>query len=335
MLITALACLLGTATAQDTPREYTAIDAQLVLKVKRPQEIADELVTAARAQGGYFSSRTAQQVSLKIPTASAEAFIEEVGERGLLVSRSFTNTGLTAQISDARARLKAREAVLARYFEVLEGASAESVVTVERAIVGLISEIEGLKGQLRSMEHEATFADITVDFQFRDRAAPVRDGSSSFEWLNTMNLSDLMRDFHQGYSPHGSRRYTGDVAPDGFAPYRIRREARAVSPDDVVIRVRAERHRPEADLAFWEEALQERMAAAGYRQVGEPEALTVDGVAGSLVELSAPMGVDDYTYLVAIFPHGRKLIIAEAAGEIATFEEREEAVRAAIAGLSL
>lgn len=336
MLAMTLALLMGAAQAEEVETvEYTAIDAQLVIKVKDPQAVADELVTAAREAGGYFSSRTRQQVTFKIPTSSAEAFVSAAAERGLVVQRSFSNTGLTAQIADAQARLAAREEVLERYFEVLDDASAESVVTVERAIVGLISEIEGLKGRIRSMEHQAAFADVTVDFQFRDRAAPVRDGSSSFAWLNTMNLSDLIQDFNGGYRPHGSKRYGGKIAPDGFAPYKMRREARAVSPDGVVMRVRAEKHRPQADLPFWEEALLERMAAAGYRKAGDPERITVDGAEGSLVVFNAPMGVDDYTYMVAIFPRGRKLIIAEAAGEIATFDEHEEAVRAAIAGLGL
>lgn len=337
MLTMMLALMLGTAARADEAPvvEYTAIDAQLVIKVKDPQAVADELVQEAREAGGYFSSRTRQQVTFKIPTAKAEAFVSAAAERGLVVSRSFSNTGLTAQIADANARLAAREEVLARYFEVLDDASAESVVTVERAIVGLISEIEGLKGRIRSMEHQASFADVTVDFQFRDRAAPVRDGSSSFAWLNTMNLADLVQDFNGGYRPHGSKRYGGKIDPEGFAPYKIRREARAVSPDGVVMRVRAERHRPQADLPFWEEALLERMAAAGYRKAGDPEPITVDGQAGTLVTFNAPMGVDDYTYMVAIFPHGRKLIIAEAAGEIATFDEHEDAVRAAILGLSL
>ena len=37
----------------------------------RPTEVADSLVVEARRRGGYFASRTEQQVHFKIPTAQA------------------------------------------------------------------------------------------------------------------------------------------------------------------------------------------------------------------------------------------------------------------------
>ncbi|MEL6349557.1 MAG: DUF4349 domain-containing protein, partial [Myxococcota bacterium] len=299
------------ALAQAEAQEATAINATMVLKVQRPTEVADRLVERAASDGGYFAERSLQQVRFKIPTQKAEAFIDYAEAQGVIASRSFNNVGLTTQLAEVRARLAAREAVLERYFDVLKTASPQSVITVERQIVGLVAEIEGLKGRIRAMEHRATFADIQIDFRFRDRAAPVRDGSSSFSWLNTMNLTDIMEAFHNGYNSRASKRYNGAPVPDGFAPYRWpRREDRAVSPDDIVFRVRAEKHKPKADLGFWEEALLERMAAAGYQPAGDPKRLTVDGVQGTMVEFNAPLGTDDYTYLVALFPNGRKLIIA-------------------------
>lgn len=336
MLSMLLALLLPLAHAQEPPvQEAIAVDAQLVVKVKHPQAVADALVSHARELGGYFSKRTHQQVVFRIPTAHVDGFIDHVDAQGLVVSRSLTNTGLTRNIADAKARLAARESVLARYFSVLDEAGADSVVTVERTIVGLIEQIEHLKGRIRAMEHQAAYADVVVDFQFRDRAAPVRDGSSSFAWLNTVNLEELIEAFHYGYPAEGSRRFRGACLPEGFAPYDISRESRAISPDGVMLRVRAERHEPVADLDFWEEALLERMAAAGYLQQGDPTRMTVSGVAGSTVTFHAPLGVDDYTYQVAVFPLGKSLVIVEAAGEISTFEQRSDAIQAAIAALSL
>jgi hypothetical protein len=334
MWATLLALSLSVAQAQDVAvQELTAVDAQLVLKVKTPQDAADALVETARSLGGFFSSRTQQQVSFKIPTAQAEAFIAAVEASGLVVDHTFSNSGLTTEIADAEARVAAREEVLVRYFEVLEEAGTDAIVTVERTIVDLIAELESLKGRIRAMRYRAEYATITVRFQFRSRAAPVQDGSSSFYWLNTMNLTNMLGDFEYGASPRGTRRYREGIVADGFAPYTMRREARAVSPDNVLLRVRAEKHRPEADLAFWQEALLERMVAAGYRQAGDPEPITVDGVQGALVTFNAPVGVDDYAYMVGIFPDGKRLYIVEAAGEISRFEPRREAIEAAVSGL--
>jgi len=172
------------------------VDASMILKVQRPQETADALIAKARQNGGYFASRSNQQVRFKIPVAQVDAFIEHIAKQGELIGRDFNSSGLTAAIAETSARLKAREEVLARYFEVLQSASPEAVVTVEREITSLVQQIEELKGRLRYLNHQAQYADVDVRFQFRDRAAPARDGSSSFPWLNTINLPDLVGAFH-------------------------------------------------------------------------------------------------------------------------------------------
>lgn len=342
MIPTLLAAFLAlsarTADAQEAlaAEAFTAVQAAMVLKVQRPDEVADLLVAEARTEGGYFAARSSQQLRLKVPTAEAQAFLALIGEQGQVVQRTYSSEGLTAQVAEVRSRLKAREDVLARYFAVLSSADAKSVVTVEREIVRLVEEIEGLKGRLRALEHRADFADITIDFQFRDRAAPSRDGSSSFRWLNTVNLADLVEDFRYSRAPRGTRRHKGTIQPSGFAPYqkKMRREERAVSPDDVLVRVRAEKHKPQADLDFWEEALTERMTAAGYKLIGEAQRITVGGQPGALLEMNAPFGADDYTYLVVIVPSGNRLLIAEAAGEISRFAARRQAILDAIQAIS-
>ena len=78
---------------------------------------------------------------------------------------------------------------------MLNTAGPNAVVEVEQQMTTLVEEIESLKGQLQLFEHQLQLADIVVSFQFRDRRPPVRDGSSSFKWLNTMNLVDLIWEF--------------------------------------------------------------------------------------------------------------------------------------------
>ena len=313
------------ASMQDT---RSAIVTTMVLKVTKRDETADALVALAQEMGGYFAERTGPVLRLKIPAAKAREYLEAAEAKGIVVDRTFNSTGLSEQLADNTARLTAREDVLARYFAVLETAGPDSVVTVEREIVRLVSEIERYKGALRALEHRATYADITLDFQFRDRSAPDRGGSSSFRWLNTLDLADLVEDFHYGERSRAARRSGRHVAPDGFAPYRMRREHRAVSPDDVLFRVRAEKHRPKADLDFWEEAVRARMVGAGYREISHSR-VDIDGRPGVLLEYTAPHGTDDYTYLVGFFSSGRKVIVVEAAGEISRFEARRGEILAA------
>ena len=98
--------------------------------------------------------------------------------------------------------------------------------------------------------------------------------------------------------------------PQGFAAYRELWqdwfELRAVSPDGVVYRVRTEDNEPTADLPFWQAALKKRMLDAGYILVAESET-KAGKQPGYLLELAAPVGQEDFVYLIALFVNGSEL----------------------------
>ncbi len=121
----------------------------------------------------------------------------------------------------------------------------------------------------------------------------------------------------------------GKPVPHGFARYTDAEEIKAVSPEGVTYRVRSEANKPYADLPFWKEALKKRMLDAGY--VFRREApVTADNREGYLLELTAPYGQQDDTYLMAIFALKNKIVIVEAAGEVTQLAARRKAIIAAI-----
>ncbi|MBN1335476.1 MAG: DUF4349 domain-containing protein [Deltaproteobacteria bacterium] len=309
----------------------TVVNASLVLKVAQVEPAADTIVARAEEAGGWFSSRTNDRVVLRVPTESTETFVTGVEALGIVVDRSFQSEDRSLQLADLRSRAAARRQMLAQYMDLLKTAEQDAILTVEREIVSLVAEIEGYEGRIRFLEDRIAFSEIAVDFRFQDRTAPVNDGSSSFAWLNTVNLSDLLDDFQ---TPKGSTRArrVRPEAPDGFARYPKDKAFRAASPDDVLFRVRTERHEPDADLAFWKEALLKRMTDAGYRKLEEKD-VVAGSTPGYLLQLTAPLGVDDALYVVAVFPVGRRLVVVEAAGEVSRVRARMDAILAAIAAL--
>lgn len=122
------------------------------------------------------------------------------------------------------------------------------------------------------------------------------------------------------------------AVPDGFAPYKGKQGVKAVSPDGVMYRVRETPNKPEANLDFWKEALVTRQKRAGYKVIKEGE-IEAGKLKGGLLELQAPMGAQDYTYLIAIFVHGDTLVLVEAAGEVQLFERHRQVILDAIAKL--
>jgi hypothetical protein len=118
-------------------------------------------------------------------------------------------------------------------------------------------------------------------------------------------------------------------APEGFAIYEGNRPYRAMSSDGVVYRVRTENDSTDATLAFWQEALKKRMLDAGYVFLRDGEAKSANST-GYVLEVTAPYGVRDYTYLMAVFKKDKRLVLVESSGEVAAFERRRPQVMAAL-----
>ena len=195
LLFWAAACCCAILTASAFALPDTAVESTLVLKVADKDLAAQTLIKKAAQDGGYFISQTDDGVRLKIPATKSESYISFVESQGIVIGRKYEAVFVGDELAKKEASLKAREKIHGQYLEVLQNAGADAVFLVEKEIVGLIREIETLKGEINFLKYRLQFADIVVEFQFRDRSAPAVDGNSSFPWLNSMNLVDLLKDF--------------------------------------------------------------------------------------------------------------------------------------------
>ncbi|MBN1959484.1 MAG: DUF4349 domain-containing protein [Deltaproteobacteria bacterium] len=173
------------------------VSTSLVLKVTDRTQAADDLIKRNEELGGYFSQRQNDYVVLRVPHHALAKVIAMAESLGKVIQKTYNSTDVTFDIEEKRTLVASREAVLARYFKVLDGASLNAIVSIEHEMTQLIADIEQLRGSLNLIEHHVAFADLTVNFQFRERQPPIRDGSSSFAWLNTVNLIDLIEDFRK------------------------------------------------------------------------------------------------------------------------------------------
>ncbi|HCH64647.1 MAG: hypothetical protein CL927_02400 [Deltaproteobacteria bacterium] len=321
----------GPATAEHGA-QWNAITAELVLQVDDREACLDEAVAVAQARGGWFAELGTERVALRVPVHEVSSMVDDLRGLGDLVERSYASENLSPEVVDLQSRLQTRREILSQYTSVLAEASPKAVVSVERQITNVVAEIETLEGRLRVLNDRAQYARVVVRLRFRERRAPMTDGSSSFAWLETLNVSDLLDDMALGV--RGPVSGAAVTAPQGFASWRSARRFQAVSPDDVVFRVRRARNKPQADLAYWQEALRNRMKNAGYTLLAEAD-ISASGTPGVLLELGAADGERDQTYLLCVFVSGRRLIIAEATGESTRFRARRDAVVAAIEAMRI
>lgn len=317
------------AEAGSTAQAHEQVTASLVVEVSDEDAASKALVAEAKKLHGWFSALTNDSVTLRVPVSLARELVDYAQGLGTVMERSWQSVDLSDRFAQLDAKLASRQQVLQRYMAVLKGANAKAIVSVEREITRLIGEIEQIKGELQVLENQAAYATATVSFKFRDRTAPASDGRSSFAWINAIDVRNVLRDFANGDQVGGPAPHVSVQPPDGFAPYPHKRYPRALSPDDVVFRVRAFRNKPQADLAFWREALRTRMVEAGYRLVSD-EDVQAGGRPGAILDLAAPIGQSDVRYLVALFVRGHRIIVVEAAGLANRLAARRAAIVAAI-----
>jgi len=168
----------------------------LTISLSDPDSAADDLIAKAQSLDGYFTYLADQSVTFRIPSSKSAGFLAYCETKGIVLEKQFETTGFDEQLDQKRTSLKAKQEILDRYLAVLKNAKKKTIVSVERAVQEVTSDIETLKGSITYMEHELAFAKIIVQFQFKDRTAPVYSGTSSFPWLNTMNLQTMIEDFN-------------------------------------------------------------------------------------------------------------------------------------------
>ncbi len=186
---------MGTAFAGDKPRTEAVVVSSLALKVSDREGVSNALVEKARSLGGYFKSLSTKSAEFRIPVENAGKFLEFAEKQGTIVERAYETTNTGFDLLRKEATLKSREEIREQYLGVLKKAKTKTILVVEKEIAGQIKEIETLKGEIRCMKHRLRFAEIEIAFDFRERAAPAPDGKSSFPWLNTLNLPDLVEEF--------------------------------------------------------------------------------------------------------------------------------------------
>jgi len=187
--------LLGLAVIPLWSNADVAIDTRITIKPGNADEAADKLVTQAEAMQGYFVSRSNERVELKVPSQAANKLQQYIEKNWLIYQQDYQANDVTAQLIQARSNLKAKEDLLDEYQKILASAKSDKLVKVSTAVTNLVQEIELLRGRINYLQHQIRFARFTVIFQIDRSRLDTRQVTSSFPWLNSVGLPNLLSDF--------------------------------------------------------------------------------------------------------------------------------------------
>jgi hypothetical protein len=152
---------------------------EFAIETKTPTEDQRKLQFIAESLGGFVvtseyknstdrsEASTMVNVILRVPSANFQKATDEIVKLGLRVlHQKTTGQDVTAEYIDLEARLRAKKALEAQYFEIMKRASKISdVLEVQQKLTEVRTEIEQAEGRRRYLDNQSTLSTINISLQ--------------------------------------------------------------------------------------------------------------------------------------------------------------------------
>lgn len=149
--------------------------------------LTDALVQRISALGGYVEAKEQYNgsryggyirrnliMTVRIPAAQADAFVEQVSQQANIVSSSENVDDVTLQYVDTESKVKALETEQDRLLTLLEQAETlEDILKIEDRLTEVRYELESYASQLRTLDNQVTYATIRLSITEVKEYTPV------------------------------------------------------------------------------------------------------------------------------------------------------------------
>ena len=176
---------------------YTAMLGVEVASVEPSLAKVREMVAAV---GGHMQDLAGPRITVRIPAAEFEGFIDRVGKQiGDVVQREIRGQDVTEEFMDVDLRLRNLIATRDRIEALLARASTvKDALEIQRELARLTQEIEQLKGRLQFLKDRVALATVTIELRVKrlDDASLPTDRRLPFGWVRELGLHSIfdMRD---------------------------------------------------------------------------------------------------------------------------------------------
>jgi hypothetical protein len=145
---------------------------------------------------GRYTSMT-----LRIPTKSLDAFMDELSQVGTLLSKNIQSDDITTDYYDTQARvdmLESRYDKLNEHYK--EAKKMEDIITLEQEMSDILYQLDKLKGSVRSMDQSVEYATVYLQLEELVRVADVPAKTDFSERLSDSYAGGwrAMEEFGQG-----------------------------------------------------------------------------------------------------------------------------------------
>ena len=200
LLVTGAALLLagcgshgiGTATASLAPT--TTIDRMTVRIAEQAVVVDSPLVAGRRVErmihetGGYLEQSSGSKdgkvrIVGRVPAGQLDSIMDVVAGLGSERRRSTPGIDFTDQYTDLEARLRSNIALRDRLQQLLaRAATLDEVLTLERQIARIQTDIDGLQAHIDQLKSRATLASLSVSLDRKRVLGPLAVVGNSVVW---------------------------------------------------------------------------------------------------------------------------------------------------------
>ncbi len=165
----------GTTTARLAPAGDIIYTAQLTVRARSVNPAAATAAQITESAGGYVSNETTSTdpdrpsqatatVQLKIPVSVYQATLSKLeGGLGAQISVHQQAQDVTQQVADVNSQVTSDEAAITQLRALLSHAgSVSELLSVQNQINGEESSLEAMQAQQRSLDHEVSYATVTL-----------------------------------------------------------------------------------------------------------------------------------------------------------------------------
>jgi hypothetical protein len=124
--------------------------------------------------------RTESVLTVRVPNASLDRVMGQIGELGTVLARSQTSEDVTSQYVDTASRVRSQTASVERVRALLSQATnLGQVVQIEGELARREADLEALQARLKSLEDKTTLSTLTITLS-PDAVVPAPQRTNAF-----------------------------------------------------------------------------------------------------------------------------------------------------------
>jgi hypothetical protein len=139
--------------------------------------------------GGWIHMRTEGQLIMRLPAAALRTAMDELGELGIVQSRTLQAEDVTTEYVDLESRIKVLKDTQTQLLALLEKAkTVEEALHVRRALDDVTLELEAALGRMRQLTNLISFSTLTVYLYELGPTQPIPSSNDPFPWVDELGV---------------------------------------------------------------------------------------------------------------------------------------------------